>query len=226
MDPVFLAIETATKVCSVALFKGDDLLAIKESEREYSHAENITLFIDSLLKEAKLEMKDLSAVAISAGPGSYTGLRIGTAAAKALAYSLGIPLIAYDTLACLNAALNVKQKEKYDISAALIDARRDEVYIHLMDAQGNEIYPSNNLVLTEDALNEHFESKKIIAVGTGTTKFVEILKKHHIKVDLELFFSSKYAIRHIINKFNTADFEELAYFEPNYIKPFYTILRK
>ena len=138
---LILNLETATTVCSVSLGKDGKLLALKEQNGDYSHAENLTLFIEDVLKQANVKFSELDAIAVSKGPGSYTGLRIGVSTAKGLCYSLNIPLIAIDTLKSL--AVGIKNSDlkirNSDLLCPMLDARRMEVYCALFDNSLNYV---------------------------------------------------------------------------------------
>jgi len=218
----FISIETATNICSVSVFKNNELLALKESEIMNSHSSNITLFIKDALKTSGLQFVDLSAIAVSAGPGSYTGLRIGTSAAKAIAFSLNIPLIAYNTLKSLVCGLLATNKSDCFYGAA-IDARRDEVYIAIYDNNLNNILAPQNMILKKGALKHILADKTLIISGNGGEKVRKITKNPSIIYDHFVKCSSKHPIKIIIKKYQSKQFEETAYFEPIYIKPFFTL---
>ena len=161
-----LHIESTSTVCSVAISKDDELIAIKEVNNGYTHAENLHVFIEQLLKETSLQPKDLNAVAVSSGPGSYTGLRIGFSAAKGLAHALQIPLITIDTLKALTStAINTINKE--GIYCPLLDARRMEVYCAAYDKQLNETLSVRALVLNEESISVFNNTKNIYFFDLG-----------------------------------------------------------
>ena len=135
---IILALDTSTKNCSVALFNGNKIIALKEQNSDgYTHAEQLTLFIEEVIKSANLTLKEIKAIAISKGPGSYTGLRIGTSTAKGLCYALGIPLISISTLKAM--AFTMTKDYKSEIYCPMIDARRMEVFSALFDKDNKEI---------------------------------------------------------------------------------------
>lgn len=219
-----LVIETATNVCSVALFKEDILLALEESEISNSHSSNITLFIDKVLKKSKIPYHELSAIAFSSGPGSYTGLRIGVSAAKALSYTLNIPLITYNTLQSIACKLIKLHKNAIDgLFGAAIDARRDEVFLAIYDEKLNPVLAPANVVLKKNCLQQWLGLKKLIIAGTGAEKVICLTKNSEIIYDYFVKCSSKNSIELILEKYRNKLFADISYFEPDYIKPFFTI---
>lgn len=216
-----LHIETATKVCSVALSKGNELLNILEFHDEnYSHSEKLNLLIIDLLKESQIDFKQLAAVAISSGPGSYTGLRIGASTAKGICYGLEIPLIAVNTLATLCEMTTIDK----GIKVPMIDARRMEVFTAIYNQQNELIKPDYNLIVDENSFSDYQEP--IYLFGNGASKLKEILNHNsnihfldHVKC------SAKGMIKLASQKFIENDFVDVAYFEPNYGKEFYTTMK-
>lgn len=224
MSANFISIETATNVCSVAAFKAGKLSALSESEITNSHSANITLFMDTVLKKSNLSYTELNAVAISEGPGSYTGLRIGASVAKAIAYTLNIPIIAYNTLQSLVCGVlqnHIKNPEQY--YGAAIDARRDEVYIAIYTETLKEVLPPTNMILKKGILKNILNGKKLIISGNGGEKVKKITENRSIIYDHFVKCSSKFSIELITQKYLQKQFAETTYFEPNYIKPFFTL---
>lgn len=211
-----LHIETATKACSIALSKNGVLIGLEEiNDGEYSHAENITLLIQKAVKAAEIEMKDLNAVSVSSGPGSYTGLRIGVSTAKGICYALSIPLIAIDSLHAL-AQIGFEKYPNQTI-CPVIDARRMEVY--------NAIYSGNEALIkpiSADIIEEHSynEFEPFIYLGDGAEKLQEIWSTKNCKADLTIFSSAKGQVKTAFDKFQKQQFEDVAYFEPFYLKDF------
>ena len=168
---LILCLETATTNCSVALSKDGALLALKEDKsNNYSHAEKLHVFIDEILKENNLQVEDLDAIAVSKGPGSYTGLRIGVSSAKGLCFSLDIPLISIATLASL--AAHVKQEKGFIIP--MLDARRMEVYSAVFDQKLEEIRETRAEVLDENSFTDYLEKNNTVFIGNGVEKFQDI----------------------------------------------------
>ena len=208
-----LHLETSTKVCSVALSKDGELCAIEELEEEgYSHGEKLTLFIERVLEKGGISIKDLSGISVASGPGSYTGLRIGVATAKGLCYSLKIPLIAIDSLTALAA-----QVDSEGAKCGMIDARRMEVYNCFFDSNGNKLKQISADIIDEDSYRE-FEP--FVYFGDGAEKLQEIWKDRNCKIISEVKSSASGQVQLAFEKFQVADFEDVAYFEPFYLKDF------
>lgn len=227
LQPLILTLETATNICSVALYKGKKIMATKESSTQNMHSKNILNFIQSVFNSVEESMQNLSAVAFSNGPGSYTGLRIGSTAAKSLAYTLEIPLITYDTLQ--NAAHALCKLNNYlrnTLYIAAIDARRDEIYLHICDNKLNTLYSTKNLILTPESFSNYENQKKIILGGNCNKKILEIVNNNNIINDEHNIFSSIYSIDLVIEKYKQNEFDNVAYSSPNYVKNFYTPKKK
>jgi len=215
---LILAIETTTKNCSVALFDNDQLLSYKEESGEnYIHSESLLFFIQETLNNSNYNLKDLDAIAVSKGPGSYTGLRIGTASAKGLCYSLNIPLISVSTLKLM--AYTVSIKEDYFYYCPMIDARRNEVFAAIYDKNINVIRNVQVDVVDENTYIDFLE-KEILFFGDGSNKCKSVINhKKAIFID-GIYPSAKNMGKLIYNKFIKNDFDNLAYFEPYYLKDF------
>lgn len=218
-----LSIETATPVCSVALSAGNQVVAVKESDVKNSHAEIVTVFIDELLKENRIKTSSIEAVAVSKGPGSYTGLRIGVSTAKGLCYSLDIPLIAIGTLQSMAWGMACKLEDELEPSTLycpMIDARRMEVYCALFDKENKEVLETNAKIVDQNSFSDYLEKSKIVFFGDGAAKCQEILT-HPNAVFIEDLHPSAIdlaAIAHL--RFQNEQFEDVAYFEPFYLKDF------
>lgn len=211
-----LNIETATKNCSVSLARNGETILCKEiAEEGYSHAEKLHVFIEEIIKESQLNIKDLTAVAVSKGPGSYTGLRIGVSTAKGLCYALGIPLISVDTLAVLAAA--VTHNDGWIVP--MIDARRMEVYSAVFDQNYNKIKDVQAEILTENSYSEVTDT--IYIVGDCQEKCQTVLTRANFVFLPEIIFPSAQEMSTLsYAKFVQNDFEDVAYFEPFYLKDF------
>ena len=217
---LLLHLETATTVCSVALSKDDQLIGLRVSKEDRSHASVLAVFCDELLKEHHLTVSSLDAVVVSKGPGSYTGLRIGVATAKGLCYSDRIPLIAVDTLQAM--ALHyvaVNHPGDDALIVPMLDARRNEVYTAVFDISGNIMMPVQAMILTAESLKE-MKGKRVICVGDGAAKASSILNHHEFKFDDTFRHTAEGMIKPALDKFNKKQFEDLAYFEPYYLKEF------
>lgn len=221
---IILNIETATKNCSVSLARDGVILSLVElNENNFSHAEKLHTFILETLKKADKEMKDIDAVAVSSGPGSYTGLRIGVSAAKGLCFSLDIPLISIHTLSSLANAITVDEN---DIIIPLLDARRMEVYSAVYSYEKNQIREIQAEIIDENSFLDYLEKGKVHFLGDGTLKCKETIH-HDNAIFLEGYFpSAKEMINLSYQKFVNDDFEDIAYFEPLYLKDFIAIKPK
>ena len=219
---LILNIETATKNCSVALSKDGRTIAIRElSEQNFSHAEKLHIFIEELFAESHLKLQDLSAIAVSQGPGSYTGLRIGVSAAKGLCYALSIPLIAVDTLEILARKIKISN----GTILPMIDARRLEVYSAFFDSNYAKIRETKAEIIDENSFQE--ETEILHLIGDGAMKFKEILTGEKFKYYPEMQFPSATEMSLIsFQKFQNKQFEDVAYFEPFYLKDFVLITKK
>jgi len=214
-----LNIETATTVCSVSVSDQSKTLAFKETDNGFTHAENLHVFIDEVLEESGIGIKSLHAVAVSRGPGSYTGLRIGTSAAKGLAYALKIPLLSVDTLAIMTlAAKDIIQDG--DLYCPLLDARRMEVYTCGYNNAMVQTFPTEALIVDEQSVQK-FKGKKVCFFGEGMEKCKSILKTLENVHFIENIKPSTIKMAELSFK-NYADkkFEDVAYFEPFYLKDF------
>lgn len=217
-----LSIETATKNCSVALSLNGNTIVCKEiAEEQFSHAEKLHIFIDDVLKSQQLTLSNLNAIAVSKGPGSYTGLRIGVSAAKGLCYALNIPLIAVDTLAVLAAAVKVES----GIVLPMIDARRMEVFTQSFTFEGVALNNAYALIIEEDSLNDLNET--IHLCGDGAFKCKDVLTNVNITFHDDVVYPSANDISKLAyNKFLNKTFEDVAYFEPFYLKDFMLTTKK
>ena len=216
-----LHLETSTKQCSVALAHKGELLASRILLNEsFSHSEKLHLFISEVLQEAKLKSADLDAVAVSKGPGSYTGLRIGVAAAKGLCFGLNIPLIALNALKIL-AQASTEQNTDYIIP--MMDARRMEVYTAVFDSRRNWVEDTSALVLSRDSFKELLKDQTVLVLGDGAQKFKELNPEINAVFPSEIFYPKAVDMTPLAwEKFNSQAFESLAYFEPFYLKDFQT----
>lgn len=211
-----LCIETATTNCSVALSVDGKLLAIKEDNNlGYSHSEKLHLYIQDILKENGLEPGDLDAVAISKGPGSYTGLRIGVSAAKGLCFSLDIPLISVPTLTSL--AHKVKEKGRV---VPMLDARRMEVYTAVFNSEKQQVEETSARILEPNSYIDLLNSGKVSFIGSGVAKFQEICSHPNAIFVQDQLPSAREMVPLASAKFQQKDFEDVAYFEPYYLKDF------
>ncbi|MEC7864122.1 MAG: tRNA (adenosine(37)-N6)-threonylcarbamoyltransferase complex dimerization subunit type 1 TsaB [Bacteroidota bacterium] len=215
---LLLAIETTTKNCSVALFENSNLLQLKEkSSDKYSHAEQLTLFIEAVVKKSKITLKEIDGIVLSKGPGSYTGLRIGTSTAKGLCYSLDIPLVSVSTLKTM--AFGMSEKEDYRLYCPMIDARRMEVFASIYDQGNNEAREIRADIVDENTYAE-FLQDKVLFFGDGALKCKSIINNPNAYFIDGVFPSAKDMGILGFEKFANKDFEDVAYFEPYYLKDF------
>lgn len=219
--PIILCIETATKMCSVALYKGEQLLSIKEQSGTYSHAENLTVFIEQVISEVNVSLQQIDAIAVSKGPGSYTGLRIGVSTAKGLAFALQKPVVAVDTLMSMASLASEVYKGDTTYLCPMIDARRMEVYCAIYDNDLNVIKSVSADIITEHIFDEIIGDKKVVLFGDGAQKCKDVFKdkNNYIYTEQE-FISAKGLMHSALEKWYNKEFEDLAYFEPFYLKDF------
>ncbi|MCG2793902.1 MAG: tRNA (adenosine(37)-N6)-threonylcarbamoyltransferase complex dimerization subunit type 1 TsaB [Weeksellaceae bacterium] len=213
-----LHIETSSKNCSVAISDGEEMLCLcEEVSDNYKQSESLHSFVEWALEGAEISLKDLDAISLGKGPGSYTGLRIGAASAKGFCYGLKIPLIAINSL---DSMVEEFVNQGFEIIIPLIDARRMEVYTAVFDgATGEMISQTEAKILDENSFSE-FAHKKILFIGDGSRKAQEILSLQNAEFKSEIYPSAKGLIKKSVEKFNQKDFEDTAYFEPFYLKDF------
>lgn len=217
-----LHLETATKVCSVALSLNGELRQLEEiADDQYAHGEQLTLLVEKVLKNAQLTPRDLAAVSVSSGPGSYTGLRIGVSTAKGLCYALGIPMIAIDSLSAM-AAL-AREKYPQQSLCPMIDARRMEVYSTIFAADGSVLKPMSADVLDE---NSYSGFEPFVFFGDGAPKMADLWKAKNAVFDSELRCSASGQAAKAFEKFTKQELEDVAYFEPLYLKEFMGATKK
>ena len=220
---MLLCIETSGKNCSVALFEGLQLVSIQEVHTEqFSHSENLHVFIEQVLKESNLHPKAIKAIVISAGPGSYTGLRIGVATAKGLCYGWDIPLIALPTLRILAEQVTYEFTD-IEYIIPMIDARRMEVFTAVYSHDFSPILGERAEILTESTFDTYLNKGKTIFLGDGITKFQAICKHKNAYFWENKFPSAKQMGRLALEKYQAKAFEDIAYFEPFYLKEVYLV---
>jgi tRNA threonylcarbamoyladenosine biosynthesis protein TsaB len=216
-----LCLETSSKVCSVAVGNEGLVLSCRESETANAHSSQLSELIEKALLEAGLGLKDLDAVAVSMGPGSYTGLRIGVAAAKGFCYSLDRPLIAIPTLKSLAFGMHQSVDTANAFLCPMLDARRMEVYTAVYDCNLNETRPVSAEIVTPDSFKDLLDSGNVVFGGEGASKCKPLLGHHKHSVFLDDFrLSARFLYPLAVEKFNLGQFENLAYFEPYYLKDF------
>ena len=211
-----LNIETSTTNCSVAIFNDLNLIEFAEvNTGDYSHSKSLHVFIDSILKKSKISPKDLSAISVSKGPGSYTGLRIGVASAKGLCFALDIPLISIETLKILSQ--NILNKGTV---IPCLDARRMEVYSAVFDIDNKMIRDTRAEIINENSFEEYLEENDVYFIGNANEKLKKIITNKNAKFIDNHFPSAKQMGLLSLNKFKSNRFEDLNNFEPFYLKDF------
>lgn len=212
-----LNIETATKNCSVSIAENGKTIALKElNDGNYSHAEKLHEFIRHVVDEVGKELTDINAIAVSQGPGSYTGLRIGISAAKGLCFALNIPLIAVSTLESLALSFSIKVGFKIP----LLDARRMEVYSAVFDAKNESIRVVKAEIIASDSFQEYLADQKVYFFGDGAKKCKEIIVHDNAFFVPHKFPSANDMASLSFDKYKKNDIEDVAYFEPFYLKDF------
>ena len=215
---LLLNLETATTNCSVSISDNEKTIFLKENNAaEYSHSEQLHVFIKDILEEASLAFSDLDAIAVSKGPGSYTGLRIGVSAAKGLCFSLDIPLISVPTLQSM--ARQVKSEEN-EVIIPVLDARRMEVYSAVYDENYQEIRETKAEIIEPSSFENYVNYRRVYVVGSGAEKCKETLEYPNFEFDTSLTPSANEMAVIAYQKFQKQEFEDVAYFEPYYLKDF------
>ena len=216
--PLILLIDTALETASVGIARDGNLLLHKENDHQQDHAAWLHGAIQSLLNESGISLNEVNAVGVTAGPGSYTGLRVGMAAAKGICYAQNIPLICVSTLQLLAAGV---EAEDANLIISLIDARRDEVYAGVYNRDLEPLQPECAMILEPNSFQDLLPFSPIALTGNGATKAMKWLSSKHFRIE-----ASKQPIKYLASitykKFLSRDFADLAYHEPVYIKEFYT----
>ncbi|KMQ71398.1 tRNA (adenosine(37)-N6)-threonylcarbamoyltransferase complex dimerization subunit type 1 TsaB [Chryseobacterium koreense] len=219
-----LHLETSSKNCSVAISDGEKLLCLcEEISENYKQSESLHTFVEWALQGAEISLGDLDAVSVGKGPGSYTGLRIGAASAKGFCYGLKIPMIAVNSLETM---IEPFLNQNYDLIIPLVDARRMEVYCAVFDGISGEMISETEAKILDESSFRDFVGKKIIFIGDGAKKAKDLLQVENAEFKEDVFPSAKYLIRKSVQKFNQKDFEDIAYFEPFYLKDFQGVKKK
>jgi tRNA threonylcarbamoyladenosine biosynthesis protein TsaB len=224
---MIICLETATDLCSVALCDSSGVISLRENSDSKSHASNLTVFIDELLKEAGIKPSDLEAVAVSKGPGSYTGLRIGVSAAKGIAYGASIPLIGLETtLSMLWGITGGKTDDSTckRLYCPMLDARRMEVYYAIYDCHGNAVSGISAAVMDENSFNNI--PGEILFFGNGALKLKGVIKKQDVSFYDDFRMSAAHMIMPAMKALAEKRFENTAYFEPLYLKDFIATTQK
>lgn len=221
--PLLLLLETATGVCSVALSEGTKILSIRSSKEDREHATMLAVYIQEVLAEAGYSLKDIDGVVVSKGPGSYTGLRIGVATAKGICYTLNKPLLAIDTPLAMAAQYLQEQGDALAVDTVLIpviDARRMEVYGAAINPKLEYLHPVTAEILTQKTFITE-PSRPHLIFGDAAGKCVEVYKgESFVKIDTTFILSAQGLLHTGLLAFSNRQFEDIAYFEPFYLKEF------
>ncbi|MCU0456723.1 MAG: tRNA (adenosine(37)-N6)-threonylcarbamoyltransferase complex dimerization subunit type 1 TsaB [Bacteroidales bacterium] len=222
---MILCLETATSHCSVALCGRNGPAVLKESGEGRSHASLLTVLIDEILREAGIKAGSLEAVAVSKGPGSYTGLRIGVSAAKGIAYAVSIPLISVETTFSMFSGFHSVFEDKYsftrsDLFCPMLDARRMEIYYSLFDSAGNSIRSIRAGNVDRDFLADITPGTRIFAFGDAVLKCAGVPERRDIIFEESFRISASYMQKAAYDSLDNGHFEDVAYFEPFYLKDF------
>ena len=221
---MILCLETATPVCSVALNSACCTLAMRETEGQNAHSEKITNFIREVMEEAKIDYPQLDAVAVSQGPGSYTGLRIGVSTAKGICYAADLPLMAIDTLEAMAYGMKDKlgsQIGSDDFLVPMIDARRMEVYASVFDANLNRINDTAALVIDENSFEDLRKDHRLWLFGDGAPKLSKLFENQPNINIIDGFKPSAAYMKVLAERaLQQQQFVDVAYFEPFYLKDF------
>ena len=221
---MILCLETATPVCSVALNENCCTIAMRETEGQNAHSEKITNFIREVMEMANIGYSQLDAVAVSKGPGSYTGLRIGVSTAKGICYAADLPLMAIDTLEAMAYGMKVKlgsQISDNDLLIPMIDARRMEVYAAVFDANLHKINDTAALVIDENSFEDLQKEHRLWLFGDGAPKLKKVFENQpNISIIDGFKPSAAYMLPLVDKALKEKDFVDVAYFEPFYLKDF------
>ena len=214
---LILNIETTTTNCSVSLSKKGETLVLREDYNvNYSHAESLHVFIDEVVKSAKIDLSNIDAIAVSKGPGSYTGLRIGVSAAKGLCYALDKPLISVSTLESLSYQVKIDQ----GFVVPMLDARRMEIYSAVFEANLNQVREIRAEILDENSFSEYLSKEKVYFIGNGVEKAKTVIRNENA-IFIENKLPSANELGNLAyQKYLKSEFEDVAYFEPYYLKDF------
>ena len=224
---MILCLETATQVCSAALCDRNRVISVRGSSEGKSHASLLTLYIEEMLYETGIKTSGLEAIAVSKGPGSYTGLRIGVSVAKGIAYASSLPLIGIGTPESMFRGFIAENKLKYDfcdndIFCPALDARRMEIYYSMFDINGRVIKDTCAEVITENSFTHIPESKRIFFFGDGALKMKNVIKRSNVIYSADFIISAASMHHAAYNALDEKNFEDVAYFEPFYLKDFIT----
>jgi tRNA threonylcarbamoyladenosine biosynthesis protein TsaB len=222
---MIICLETATNLCSVSLCDSAGVISLRENNEHKSHATLLTVFIEEILRENGIKAGDLDAVAVSKGPGSYTGLRIGVSVAKGIAFGASIPLIGIETTLSMFWGLRRNKNhlpESDMLYCPMLDARRMEVYYAIYDASGNKLKDISAEIINNESFADISESKKMILFGDGALKCKDVIARKNVIFADDYLISASHMFTPVYNAFKNNQYEDVAYFEPLYLKDFIT----
>ena len=214
-----LNIESSSTNCSVSLSKNGQLISVMEkNDEKYSHSTKLHSYINEVISDSSITLKELSAIAVSKGPGSYTGLRIGVAAAKGLCFSLDIPLISVSTLLVLSKQIKINS----GLIIPVLDARRNEVYSAIYNVNYNLVKEETPEIIDDKSFDNYSKDNQLYFIGSGQQKCRELIRSNNNLIfhDKETLTSSKEMVLLSYEKYSNSEFEDIAYFEPAYLKNF------
>lgn len=223
---LILNIDTATNIGSVCLSRDGQVLQTLVNDQQQDHAATMTLFIQQIMQEQQITPAQLDAIAVSAGPGSYTGLRVGVATAKGLCYAWDKPLIAISTLQQMTQGILPETNDTTALYAPMLDARRMEVYTAVYDAAIKEILPPQALILDTESYATQLAAQPVYFFGNGSDKWKQLLGEHTNARFLSYTLNATHMVPLAEKAFQKATFEDVAYFSPYYLKPFHSTLKK
>ena len=226
---MIICIETASNQCSVALCDSSGVLSSRESNNQRSHASMLTVYIGEIMKEMSVDPYGLEAVAVSKGPGSFTGLRIGVSVAKGIAFAASIPLIGIETTYSMFMGMKdrIGRNTAADtIFCPMLDARRMEVYYAMYDMSGNKIKDISAEIITENSFSSIPDSQNIIFFGDGASKCKNIIKRNNSSFVDDFVMSAVNMKVPALKALESGKFEDIAYFEPFYLKDFVTTTQR
>ena len=225
MEHLFINIETSTDICSVSLSRGSEVIDKRENNSR-NHASTLGVFVQELLDYNNLKVRDLTGVAVSKGPGSYTGLRIGTSTAKGMAYQAGIQLLAIDTLQAMALQATKQIDDPTTIICATIDAGRNEVYSELFDMSNRPVRECIAEIITADSYAETLAKCPMVFVGNGAQKISGIISNPNARYMSEIRTSAVYMAPLTAQAYENGEFADVAYFEPFYLKDYVATVSK
>jgi tRNA threonylcarbamoyladenosine biosynthesis protein TsaB len=223
---LILNIDTATNIGSVCLSRDGLVLQALVNDQQQDHAATMTLFIQQIMQEQQVTPAQLDSIAVSAGPGSYTGLRVGVATAKGLCYAWDKPLIAISTLQQMTQGILRETNDAAALYAPMLDARRMEVYTAVYNASLNEILPPQALILDAASYAAQLAEQPVYFFGNGSDKWKQLLGEHTNARFLPCTMNATHMVPLAEKAFQNGTFEDVAYFSPYYLKPFHSTLKK